>query len=120
MKYVKVLGLKEHLGRYDREKNLILVDYSHGFLAAFLVSFHEAIHKIIDFLSILDTLDFFDCLFNLAKKGKLPSLQVFRLTEVIYFDKSGSPYRMVKANGEWIRVDYDAWELEAMKKEKKE
>lgn len=121
MKYVKVLGLKNYRGIYDKEENLILVDFGHGILTAVMTSFHEAIHKIIDILKIEDALDFFDSLFFLyIAKGELPPLKLLECNEVEYLDKNGTPYRMVKVDGEWIRVDYDAWELEAMKKEKKE
>jgi len=39
-------------------------------------------------------------------------MRVFGQSEIIYFDKSGRPYRMIKVNGKWHRIEFDPWDLQ--------
>jgi len=74
MKYIKVLGLqKKNLkGYYDRKRNVVVVDFDTSLLDAVLVSCHEFIHKILDFLRIEDWLDLFDPLLEPSLIAKNP------------------------------------------------
>lgn len=113
MRYVKVLGLKGYGGRYDSERNLILVDFSHGLLNAFVTSFHEALHKINDILGVQDNVDLLESiLIMLIKQRKFLLHLFFQTSDVIYLDKTGKPYVMSKRSGKWERYDFDPWELE--------
>lgn len=74
MKYIKVLGLqkKDLKGYYNRERNIVAVDFGDGLLNAVLVSFHEFIHKPLDFLGIEDWLDLLDPLLDPSLIAKNP------------------------------------------------
>lgn len=82
MKYVKASNLldrKNQAGYYDRERNIIVVDFSQGTPQAILTSGHEFLHKVFDVLSVEDWVDLLDPLFNLSvmKKTRL-WVQVFK------------------------------------------
>lgn len=93
MKYVKVLGLldKEKIaGYYDFEKNVIVVDFGHGMLQAFLTSYHEFLHKTLDFFPIEDWVDLLHPLISIYVLGKPREWR--RLFKILFFTERQTYY----------------------------